>query len=356
MSKRERVEATLNFQETDRVPVYDIILNDAVIQHFTGRFPPLGAEGAKLQCQAISRMLDMTRMAGIEPGEGGRRKDEDGFVWLNYRWTSGGIAERPFTDEKGAKEWLKKAIKRLRDRLDNMDTKRIAEDFRKGFARLRALIGGDTVIIHRESGTGLDSVRFSLGFEFFSYIYADEPELISEYLELSTEHEVRVIHAIADRELSPCALPYGDIACKGGLLHSPEWLRKEFIPRIKRINDAWHEHGVKCLFHSDGDVMEILPDLIDAGIDGLNPIETTAGMSIKDIRAKHGNRLFLAGGIDISNLMSCGTPDEVRAECRKAISEAGRGYFIGSTTELDNGSRLDNILAMLEVAWGVELL
>ena len=136
---------------------------------------------------------------------------------------------------------------------------------------------------------------------------------------------------------------------KGRLLHSPAWLREEFIPRLRRVNDAWHEHGIKCLFHSDGYLMEILPDLVATEIDGLNPIETVAGMDLVEVR-QACPRLFLAGGIDISQLMAFGTrggSHGLRARHRRG----GAGYFIGSTTEYDNGARLDSFLIMREVAW-----
>jgi hypothetical protein len=73
-------------------------------------------------------------------------------------------------------------------------------------------------------------------------------------------------------------------------------------------------------------------------------------MSLKEVRDKHGTKLFLAGGIDMSQLLSRGTPDEVREVCRQAIRDAAPGYFIGSTTEADNSCRLENLLAMREVA------
>ena len=348
MTKRERVEAALNFQPTDRTPVYDILINDAVIEHFTGKFPPTGEEGLKLRLQATARTLDMTRSAGSAPQKPGEFADADGFVSLQEdRWIGGGLRKRPFHDEKGAARWLRKAISGLKEK---MDVRRAAEDFRASWTKIRGYLGDDTVVLHDENGTGLDAVRYALGLEFFSFLSVDEPELISEYLEIFTRREVQKIHAIADRNLSPCALTYGDIACKGRLLHSPEWLRREFIPRLRQLNDAWHEHGVKCLFHSDGYLMEFMPDLLDTGIDGLNPIETVAGMDLAEVKRLYGNRLFLAGGIDISQLMSNGTPDQVREVCRESIRVASPGYFIGSTTELDNGSRLENFLALLETA------
>jgi len=349
MSKRERVEAALNLQETDRTPIYDILVNDAAIEYLTGKFPPVGEEGLKLRLQATARILDMTRMVNYAPQEPGEFTDEDGFVhYREDRWIGGGIRRRPFHDEEEAKRWLAKAVKSLKK---GIDLKRYVEDFRTDYEKVRSYLGDDTVIVY-EYGTGLDSVRYLLGLELFSYISVDAPELITEYIELSTAREIQKIHATADPELSPCALPYGDIAYKGRLLHSPEWLRREFFPPLKRIIDALHEHGIKCMFHSDGYLMEVMPDLIAVGIDGLNPIEVVAGMDLKEVKRLYGDRIFLAGGIDISQLMANASPDEVREVCREAIEVASPGYFIGSTTELDNGSKLENILAMVEAAWG----
>jgi len=346
MTKRQRVEAALDLRETDRTPIYDILINDAAIQHLTGSFPPVGEEGLRLRLEATAKVLDMTRMI-CGPAQPGEFADEDGFVhYREDRWIDGGYRSRPFNDEAGACRWLQTAIRRLRTPLD---ASACADQFRAMHHRFRKYLGDDTVIIY-EFGPGLDWVRSSLGFELFSYISVDRPELISEYIELYTRREIDRIHATMDRSLTPCALTYGDIACKGRLLHSPEWLRREFFPRLRRINDACHEHGLKCLFHSDGYVMPVLPDLIEAGIDGLNPIETVAGMNLAEVKRLYGSRLFLAGGIDISQLMANGRPEEVRTACREAIRVASPGYFIGSTTELDNGSRLENILAMFEVA------
>ena len=349
MTKRERVEAALELQETDRVPVYDLLLSDAVITHFTGRRAPVGEEGMRLRLEAIAQCLDMTRAAAYGPAEPGDWTDEDGFVQNRARWTGGGIRHRPFHDEAGARAWLGKAIGRLRE---PRDARADAEAFRAHWEKMRRYLGDDTVVLHGENGTGLDDVRYLLGLELFSYLAVDAPEMIAEYLELYTDRKVAEIHAVADRELSPCAMTYGDVACKGRLLHSPAWLRREFFPRLRRLNDAWHEHGIKCLFHSDGYLMEVMEDLIDTGIDGLNPIETVAGMDLGEVKRLYGDRLFLTGGIDISQLMARGTVEQVRRACEEAIAVAAPGYFIGSTTELDNGSKLENVLAMWEVARG----
>ena len=149
MTKRERVEAALLLQPTDRTPVYDILINDAVIEHFTGKFPPTGEEGLKLRLQATARALDMTRSAGSAPQKPGEFADADGFVSLQEdRWIGGGLRKRPFSDEKGAARWLRKAISGLKEK---MDVRRAAEDFRASWTKIRGYLGDDTVVLHDES-------------------------------------------------------------------------------------------------------------------------------------------------------------------------------------------------------------
>jgi hypothetical protein len=356
MTKRERVLATFKHQETDRVPLYDLMLNDDCIEYFTGVYAPYGEEGSKVQAQAVDRMLDMARGVGAAPrrpsAEILRATDDPDLIEYHRFSITGHESKHPGSVE-AAVECLKNQNRELREWRKTTDLKKEVANTQAEFKRLYSWMGEDHVVCClRQSGTGLDSIRFEVGLEFFSYICADEPDLVSENLELSTEREVAIIHAIADPALSPWALTYGDIAMKGKLLHSPEWLRREFFPRLKRLNDAYHEHGITCLFHSDGNLMKIMPDLIATGIDGINPLETLAGMDVGEMHRLYGDRIFLTGGIDMSQLLSNGTPDEVRAVCRKAMADAPAGYFMGSTTEIDNSSRLENVLAMMEISWG----
>ena len=359
MTKRERVERTIALQETDRVPVYDLLRNDAAFGHFSGEeLPPLAedaetvAELNRIAAKATGAMCDMTRSVGFGPVVAKETTDEFGFGRRSdpHEKTSW-ISRKPFDDVAGAAAFVAQYTEKARENLKNLEANPsgFRDHYHQGFLRTQAGLG-ETVNLLAQQGVGLDDVRVHLGLELFAYLDADQPGLISAFLDAHTDYQVAVCHAIADRELSPCVLTYGDIACKERLLHSPDWLRREFFPRLKRINDAWHEHGIKCLFHSDGYLMEVMDDLIASGIDGLNPIETVAGMNLKEVKAKYGDRLFLAGGIDMSQLLSLGSTDDVRDICRQAIRDAYPGYFIGSTTEADNSCRLENLVAMFEVA------
>ena len=359
MTKRERVERTLACRETDRVPLYDLLRCDAAFEHFSGeKLPALSADEDTVKAlnriagKAVDGFLDMTRAVEFGPVEEKDVEDDFGFLWHHAPFEKTmWIVQRPFNDEKGAVDFLKKWIAKTRKATRKIvsDPGAHRETYHRGFLEIQSRIG-DTVNLLAQQGLGLDDVRHYLGLELFSYVEADSPGLISEALEVMTERSITECHAVADPSLSPAVLTYGDIAYKQRLIHSPAFLRREFFPRLKRLNDAWHEHGLKCLFHSDGYLMEVMDDLIETGIDGLNPIEIVAGMNLREVREKYGPALFLAGGIDMSQLLSNGTPDEVREVCRRAVRDAYPGFFMGSTTEADNSCRLENLLAMYEVA------
>lgn len=343
MSKRERVLRTVNFQETDRIPIYDILQNDGLIEHLAGE--RLNVEdGERVKAIAIRHALDMTRMPD-GPRAPTIEKRANGFVYQHERWTSW-IIERPWHDHAGMVRWIEEEIERTEKQVFDAT---FAASFWTNLDRFQALFGDDTVQVV-ESGVGLTEIYHLLGWDQFSYLLADEPALIEAWLDARHRAELRRVAAIADPARIPIALTYDDIAYKTSLLISPRWLREHWVPRLKRLNDAWHARGARCLFHSDGNLWPVLDDLVAAGIDGLNPIEVMAGMTVRQVRERYPN-LFLTGGIDVSQLLPLGTPDQVRAACLENIAATGGlGYFLGSTTELHWGIPTRNILAMFEAA------
>ena len=173
MTKRERVEAALNLQETDRIPVYYILLNDAVIEHFTGQRPPLGEEGLKLKLQATARTLDMTRMAGAAPSPPREWEDADGFVhYQEDPWMGGGLRRRPFSDEVGVREWCSRPPDAPRNRLALANTPRPGGQVGTRFAAIWATTPWSCTARPARDST---RIRGNLGLEPFSYLQADEP-------------------------------------------------------------------------------------------------------------------------------------------------------------------------------------
>ena len=349
LTKRERVLRTIRFEETDRVPLYDILQNDAIIEHYAGR--PLRVEdGAETTAIAVGRTLDMTRMV-TGPQEPRLVEHSDGFSTQVERWTSWTV-KRPFHDLESLVPWVKGRIRELKARTYSRED---AEQLHRHIESQWGLFAegdphGDPAVYVIESGVGLTEMYHPAGMDLFVELMMAYPDLVEEWLEAGNEAELRRVAAIADPKWIPVALTYDDIAYKTGPIFDPAWLRKLWLPRLKRLTDAWHERGVYCLFHSDGNLWMLLDDLVAGGIDGLNPLEVMAGMSVKKARKRYP-KLFLTGGIDVSHLLTQGTPEEVRTTCRQAIADTGaRGYFMGSTTELFFDVRLENAIAMFETA------
>jgi len=107
--------------------------------------------------------------------------------------------------------------------------------------------------------------------------------------------------------------------------------------------------GVKLIFHSDGDLREILPELAATGIDGLNPIETSAGLTLENVRELAGDELLLVGGIP-NDVLVRGTPDDVRACVRELVRQMkGTPWWAGtSTEEFDESMPVENALVVIE--------
>ncbi|MEM2960529.1 MAG: uroporphyrinogen decarboxylase family protein, partial [Candidatus Bathyarchaeia archaeon] len=91
---------------------------------------------------------------------------------------------------------------------------------------------------------------------------------------------------------------------------------------------------------------------INAGFDGINPLEQTAGMDIGEVKAKYGDKLVLLGGIDCSQLLPLGSPQDVKRAVIKAIREGapGSGYCLGSSGQIRPGTPLTNVATMFKTA------
>lgn len=216
--------------------------------------------------------------------------------------------------------------------------------------RLEESLDGSLFFWNAHARPNLCCLYMDVGLNQFCYYMADFPEAISDALERATVKRIQLVEHLPE-SVRPVAVFMGDdIAFKGGTLFSPAWLRAEYFPRLERCIAAWHRRGIKVLFHSDGNLMAILDDLVESGIDGLNPIEVVAGMEVAEIHRRHPH-LFLCGGIDVSELLPHGRPQEIRDATLRAIEDGGGRLMVGSTTEAHNEVPLKNYLAMLETVW-----
>ncbi|NJD04804.1 MAG: hypothetical protein FIA99_19890 [Ruminiclostridium sp.] len=115
-----------------------------------------------------------------------------------------------------------------------------------------------------------------------------------------------------------------DFGSQRGLLCSPEMWRNFFKPGIEKLVTLGHKYNIKTALHSCGDIHEIIPDLIDIGLDAVNPIQVNAeNMDPAVLKRKFGKDIVFFGGIDENVILATGTEEEVRKETRRIIDILG---------------------------------
>jgi uroporphyrinogen decarboxylase len=149
-----------------------------------------------------------------------------------------------------------------------------------------------------------------------------------------------------------------DLGVQDRLMVSPRVFRQHLKPRLRQLFSCIKAAAphVKILLHSDGAIVEILPDLIEIGVDILNPVQVTAkGMGdTAFLKREFGSQLVFWGAIDTQHVLPFGSLEEVQNEVRRRIEDLapGGGYVLGSVHNIQAGVPPENILAMLD-AWMV---
>jgi uroporphyrinogen decarboxylase len=341
----DRVRAVLRGDMPDRAPLYDLLRNDAVIEYFTGE--KLTSENAeRVVFATYEPAIDATRPMVRLPRREESYKLPDGRAERVFRWTVW-TEHRTYADSD-AYAAAKRA--ELNDDMSWTDERQVAMDqYLTSLAEHRRKLG-EVFFFPSGSGMGLMGIYGEVGLESFSYYLADYPDIIEALLERIVQRTVQWIEHLPANHGIEAVMSGDDIAFKTGPMLSPVWFKKHYFHRLARVTAAYHKKGIKVMFHSDGNLNSILDGLVEAGIDGLNPIEILADMDVGDIHRRFP-KLFMTGGIDVSQLLPHGSPQQIKDAVHRAIDDAEGRIMIGSSTELHDAVPLANFLAMREAVF-----
>jgi uroporphyrinogen decarboxylase len=146
-----------------------------------------------------------------------------------------------------------------------------------------------------------------------------------------------------------------DLGSQTGPLISLEVYREFYAPWHRRFIELCREFGITVFHHDDGSIRPFLPDLVEMGIQILNPLQwACVDMDLAGLKGDYGDRLCFHGGVDNQRVLPFGTPEEVRAEvrhCIDALASDGRGYILAPCHNIQAVSPLENITAMYDEAW-----
>jgi uroporphyrinogen decarboxylase len=227
----------------------------------------------------------------------------------------------------------------------------------EGAQRLRA--STDRAIIGLFGGNLLEIGQFLFRNDNFFVLLANEPDKATEFLDRLTEHHLRNLeHFLGLVGPYIDVILFGDdLGMQTGPQISPRMYRKLFKPRHARMwRRAKELANVKVMLHSCGGLRELLPDLIDAGLDTTNPVQITCkGMDAEGLKRDFGKEItFWGGGCDTRDILPHGTPDEVQAHVREQIRifSPGGGFVFQQVHNIMADVPPENIIAMFEAARG----
>lgn len=186
-------------------------------------------------------------------------------------------------------------------------------------------------------------------FESFSMNLFMDPELI---------HEMNDAYVSWALEAATLAINSGGIDAfqisddwggTNALLISPEQFREFFIPSFERLVKGLTELGVPVIMHNDGNIWDVLDDLVNTGIKGYHPVEKSAGMDLQLVKSKFYGKICPVGNVNNKTTMVSGTPETIKAEVKECISigAPGGGYIIATDHSIHDDISTENVLAFI---------
>ena len=195
-------------------------------------------------------------------------------------------------------------------------------------------------------------------FEFSHYLrgmsqllmdYVTEPGFVHRLAQVVMEYKKRILERAV--EMGADILCTGDdYAHRGATIMSPDHFRKFILPYLREAVQIARNRGIPFLKHTDGNLWQVLDDIVGTGIDCLDPLEPLAGMDIGKMKKLYGHRIALAGNVDCSVLLPFGSTLEVNEAVKETIAKAavGGGYILASSNSIHPGVKPDNYRAMVE--------
>lgn len=352
MTPKERVLAAINHQQPDRVPV-DFGAHPQVCRDL-------------IQYLGLDDTADLLRifevdMRGTGPfikwqaspycyADPTKRVTDDGlFIDL---WGVGFRRAETPTGEYIDIAWYPLANLKSEAELDQHEYMN-PDDWDYSLVRAHAEANSDYAVGVHSRGT-FEISWFIRGMEGFMSDLASEPSkalgLMDRVQERLKERLRRVLEAGGDA--IHIAEYNDDVGTQNGLLMSPQMWRQHFKPRVAEMFDLIRSHGMRVRYHSCGGVRDIIPDLIDIGLEILNPFQPLArGMEPLALKRDFGKHLTFHGGIDMQELLPHGTVQQVREETKRLLDalNVDGGWIACSSHNLQPDTPPQNIVAMYEV-------
>lgn len=356
MNPRERVTRTLNHQEPDRVPMM-MSASPWVVERLKGNLN-VSTDKALLRKLNIdifdTRGIDLKGAVGpkfVGPQNLGIKPDWCGDLLPVFGYHEV-ITETPFGKAYSMGPPPLADCETIEDlqalawpELDWFDFSELRADLQPWAEEFAIAYTGPSVFQHATLFRGLSNLLIDMASDqaFANYLL---DKITSFYL----EYTIRFFEETGD--LISIIRLADDIGAENGLLISPKMIEQYLGGRIKLFADLAHEHGTKLMFHTDGNVRKVIPNLIDWGVDILDPVQPEIDdMNHIELKREFGEKLCFSGGVSAQMILPQGDSADVRSEVKRVIDQLGHhgGYILSpGHPVLQSDVPTENIIAMYE--------
>ncbi|MFH1007055.1 MAG: uroporphyrinogen decarboxylase family protein [Candidatus Latescibacterota bacterium] len=346
MTSKEKVLAAVNHQETDRIP----ITFDAEKEVYAALYEHLGLDTKEALFDRLHVDTWMILPGNFVFTAEEKGKKEKTTLW-GYRTKvteySGGTYDEVCFNPLAGKDTISDIRAHLWPSPNPLDFSHFPTEARKHSDR--AVIG-----------------VFTWGAYFIASFVRGLEDLMMDFALRKTyaEHLIKTINEICCCALSTMLESYGegidivymadDYCSQQGPLFSPASFREFVMPYLKEVVAIAHHYNKKFLLHCCGAVRPLLPMIIEAGVDMLEPIQIRAeGMEPSGLKRDFGKDLCFYGGVDLQHILCRGTPGQVADEVERLIDLLGQdgGYLLGpGHTYIQVDAPMENIVTMYETA------
>lgn len=333
ITRRERVKATVARKPCDGVPsAYDLTneITKQLLEHYKIELPQL----SDTICEHLHYLhTHYTR----EPLSGGKYRDEFGttWEWKDEMAVSMGDVGRLY--EPALLEPSLAGYKFPDGSISRFNSADVAEMAQSDRFTVLGLSGLFDVCWHLR------------GFENFLEDMACEPEFVHELMDMATDHLISVINHAPKGFDSIRILE--DWGLQKGMIMGPALWRKYLRPRLKEIYSAARAKGLTVMIHSCGDIQEIMPDLVDIGVQIVHPVQPEV-MNLSLIKQEYGRDLIFYGGMGCQSTLVYGTPEDTIREAKQRVEILGEGggYILGPAGAIPADAKIENVVALIEYA------
>jgi uroporphyrinogen decarboxylase len=340
-----RLLATLRGEPADRVPNFEILIEDLHVEKLLGRKAgnTLAAAGDPAK--------------GSQAGEGARPMRPQDYLELCRHIGQDAMAlECLWTPIRQRKPDGSAALLNDRSFKGRADSQRLIWP---GDHDLERILGGVREYVEAARGTGVGVVlcggaifqtlyEFVIGLEDCMVLLLAEPELMDELMARSADYFAKVVEGAVAAGID-IFYPADDFAYNQGLFVEPRRFARFWRPHYERILAPARAAKVPIWFHSDGKLDQAVEMLLDMGVDCLTPMDPS-GIDYRDYKRRYGHRVALHGNIDITWPLVKGTPEDVYRDVKAHMDclKPGGRWIAGSSHSIVNYIPHENFLAMLD--------